>query len=409
MANFLYIATDASGSSIAGTIEGNDRASVIATLSKQNLRPISIKEGGATVAGFNINNLFSAPTRVRGDVLVMFTRQLSAMIGAGVPLIRSLSSLSSHSESPSLKNVLTSVIKDVEGGSSFGDALQKHPKVFNDIYVNMVKAGETAGILDDILKRLAAQQEKNTTMRKKIKAAMTYPVVLMAITFIAFFGLMIFVIPQIGGVLVDLGGPGTKLPGLTLGMLAISHFLTQNWFIIIPVIIGIVVGVRHYIGTKDGRRNFHRFALKVPAVKTIVIKVAVARFARTFSALMGAGVNVLEALDVTSRALGNVIFEEALQDAAKQVKNGKSLSSIIEKNPLFPSIVSSMLAVGEETGQTDTVLVKVAEFYEEEVDVAIDSMSSIIEPVMIVIMGTMVGLIAASVMIPIASLSTSVK
>jgi type IV pilus assembly protein PilC len=408
MANFLYIATNATGGSVTGTVEADDRAGVIAVLSKQSLRPISIKEGLAAGA-FDINNLFGTPTKVKSDHLVMFTRQLSAMISAGVPLIRSLTSLSSHSESIALKKIIEDVIKDVEGGASLGDSLAKHPKTFNDIYVNMVRAGESAGILDEILKRLAVQQEKNTTMRKKIKAAMTYPLVLISITFIAFFGLMIFVIPQIGGVLKDLGGPDAKLPGLTLGMLAISHFLTSYWFIIIPIVVGIVYSILRYIATPKGKLQFDGLLLKLPGVSPIVKKVAVARFARTFSALMGAGVAVLEALDVTSRALGNKVFELALQDAAKEVKNGKSLAAIIDKNPLFPSIVGQMLAVGEETGQTDTVLLKVADFYEEEVDVAIDGISSIIEPVMIVLMGTMVGLIAASVMIPIASLAQSVK
>jgi type IV pilus assembly protein PilC len=233
--------------------------------------------------------------------------------------------------------------------------------------------------------------------------------VLIGITIIAFFGLMIFVIPQIGKIVTDLGGPDAKLPGLTLAMLAISGFMTSYWFILIPGLIGAIILLLRYIKTPPGKSLLHHVVLKLPGLKTIVMKVAIARFARTFSALMGAGVAVLEALDVTSRAMGNVVYEEALKDAAKKVKNGDTLSSIIEKNPLFPSIVSQMLAVGEETGQTDTVLIKVADFYEEEVDVAIDGVSAIIEPVMIVIMGGMVGLIAASVMMPIAGLANQIK
>jgi type IV pilus assembly protein PilC len=259
------------------------------------------------------------------------------------------------------------------------------------------------------LKRLAYQQEKSATIRKKIKSAMAYPIVLMTITVLAFFGLMLFVIPQIGKILNDLGGPDAKLPGITIFMLSLSHILTSYWFIIVPVLVGTIYGVVRYIRTTKGRRNFHILLLKIPGIKTIIRKSAVARFARTFSALMGAGVAVLECLDVTSRAVGNIMFEEALQQAAVEVKNGRSLSSVIEANELFPGIVSQMLAVGEETGQTDTVLVKVADFYEEEVDVAIEGISSIIEPVMIVIMGSMVGLIAASVMTPIAQLSQNVK
>ena len=293
---------------------------------------------------------------------------------------------------------------------TLADALQKHPDTFNDIYVNMVRAGETAGILDDILNRLAAQPEKSASIRKKIKSAMAYPMVLLVITVVAFFGLMIFIIPKIGDIVSNLGGPDAKLPLITLIMLGISNFIVKFWFIIIPSLIGAVAGITYYARkTPTGRRQFDSLVLKIPGINSIIKKVAVARFARTFSALMGAGVAVLEALEVTSRALGNVMYQEALNQSAIEVKNGKLLSETLEDNDLFPSIVVQMLAVGEETGQTDTVLIKVADFYEQEVDYAIDGISAIIEPVMILFMGTMVGLIAASVMVPIAQLSQNIK
>jgi type IV pilus assembly protein PilC len=408
MPTFAYIATNAQNKSISGTLETSDRSAVISALTKQGLRPISVKESSKTASSLSLNNLMGG-NKVKSDDLVMFTRQLSAMVSAGVPLLRALTSLEQHTESAALKKVTGSVIRDVQDGAPLADALAKYPNTFNDVYVNMVRAGEAAGILDDILKRLAMQQEKNATMRKKIKSAMTYPMVLIGITIIAFFGLMIFVIPQIGKILTDLGGEDAKLPVITQVMLAISDFLIHQWYILVPIVVVGIIFLSRYIKTPKGKSQFHHIVLKVPAVKTIVKKVAVARFARTFAALMGAGVAVLEALAVTSRAVGNVVYEEALVDAADQVKNGATLSSIIEKNDLFPAIVAQMLAVGEETGQTDTVLIKVADFYEEEVDVAIDGLSSIIEPVMIVVMGGMVGLIAASVMSPIASLSQNVK
>ena len=408
MPRFSYLASDAENNVIKGKTELPDRASVISALSKQKLRPISIHQLKNKKTSIDFDHLFE-PTKVKQDQLVAFTRQLSAMIGAGVPLLRSLSSLEKHSEDPALKKVLGVVVKDVEGGMNLGDAMNKHQSTFNDIYVNMVRAGESAGILDDILKRLAAQLEKSTAIRKKIKSAMAYPMVLIFITVAAFFGLMLFVIPQIGKILLDLGGPDAKLPGITLFMLGISHVITTYWYLIFPGIIGGIFLIVRYIKTARGRRQFHTLILKLPGIKTIIKKVAIARFARTFSALMGAGVAVLESLDVTSRAVGNVLYEEAIKAAAVEVKNGKSLSSVIETNPLFPPIVAQMLSVGEETGQTDTVLLKVADFYEEEVDLAIESISSIIEPAMIVVMGGMVGLIAASVMTPIAQLSQNVK
>lgn len=408
MALFYYIATNSSNDTQNGTLEAADRAAVIAALAKQNLRPISIKEGDAPKGAFSIQDFFGK-NRVKPDHLVLFTRELSAMVSAGVPILRALTSLQQHSESKKLQEIISAIIKDVEGGSTLADALIKYPNTFSDVYVNMVRAGEAAGILDDILKRLALQQEKNASIRKKIKGAMAYPTVLVGITVLAFFGLMIFVIPQIGKIIKDLGGPDAEMPAITQFMLGISNGITSFWYIIFPAIIGAVIFVIRYLKTPRGKAFLHRTVLKIPVIKVIIIKVSVARFARTFSALMGAGVAVLESLNVTARAIGNIVFEEALIDAAKEVKNGKNLSAVIEKNELFPPIVAQMLAVGEETGQTDTVLIKVADFYEEEVDTAIDGVSAIIEPVMIIIMGGMVGLIAASVMVPIANMSQTIK
>jgi type IV pilus assembly protein PilC len=406
MANFNYSAVNKRGETVKGSLEATDRSVVVKGLMNQGLKPLSVKETAAAKSIFSFN-LFGG--KVKNDQIVVFTRELSAMVGAGVPLLRALTSLHDHTESSTLKNVLNSVIKDIEGGSSLGNALAKFHTTFNDVYVNMVRAGEAAGILDEILNRLAYQQEKNATFRKKIKSAMTYPTVLVCIAVLAFFGLTMFVIPQIGKILTDLGGPDAKLPFITLVMLGISHVMVSFWYIILPLFVGGIFMAFRFFRTDKGRGILHGFVLKVPGIKTIAIKIAIARFARTFSALIGAGVPVLEALDVTSHAVGNKVYESALQAAATEVKNGATLSSVIEKNPLFPAIVPQMLAVGEETGQTDTVLVKVADFYEQEVDVAIEGVSSIIEPVMIVFMGGMVGLIAASVMLPIASLSQNIK
>lgn len=409
MTSFKYSAINSSGKTVSGVLESSDRTAVIDTLSKQGLRPISVKEGKAGSGSIDLNNLFG-PGKVKSDDIVIFTRQLSAMVGAGVPLLRALTSMAEQTESAALKKVLAGVTKDVEAGSPLGEALAKYPDTFSDVYVNMVAAGEAAGILDEILGRLAMQQEKNASMRKKIKSAMTYPTVLIVITIIAFFGLMLFVMPSIGGIVKNLGGEDAKLPPLTVMMLAISDFMRNFWYIVFPAIVGGVVAVLRYIKTPVGKKQFHRIVLKLPAINTIVKKVAVARFARTFSALIGAGVSVLEALDITGKAIGNSVYETALHEASQDVENGDQLSKIIAQHgDLFPSIISQMLSVGEETGQTDKVLVKVADFYEEEVDIAIDGLSSIIEPIMIVVMGGMVGLIAASVMQPIAGMANQIK
>ena len=409
MAEFTYEAFNNQHDIIRGKIEASDRQSAIATLSTQSLKPIEIKEKATSLLSGGSITIPFLSGRVNGSSLVLFTRQLSTMVGAGVPLLRALNGLSKNADSKALSAIVTKVGADIQGGMTLADALAKHPKVFNSVYVNMVRAGEAGGILDDILDRLATQQEKAASMKKKIRGAMAYPLVLLVIVIGAFFGLMIFIIPQIGKIIKNLAGPQGKLPALTTIMLGISDFVIHFWWVIV-----IVAGVGGYafvkfIHTPAGRLMFHRTLLRIPVVRDVIIKTAVARFARTFSALLGAGVSIVEALDVTGKAIGNVVYENAFKVAIEDVKVGKPLSGVIARyDAIFPPIVPQMLSVGEETGKIDVVLLKVADFYEEEVDVVINSMSAIIEPVMIVVMGAMVGLIVASVMGPITSLATQI-
>lgn len=408
MAKFEFTATKRDGKTISSTIDATDRMAAIASIRAQGLKLVSLGEQSATKRvsrSFRFGN-----RRVKSEEIVVFTRQLSAMVSAGVPILRSLNSMAKYAESPTFKRAIEKVSRDIEGGESFGDALAHHPAIFNDVYVNMVRAGEAAGILDDILKRLALQQEKNATIRKKIKSAMTYPVVLIVITIGAFFGLMLFVLPSLGNTIKDLAGEDAELPALTQVMMGISQFFVDYWYIVFPAMAAGVWLLLRYIKTPAGKVQFHAFTVRAPVLGKIIRKVAVARFTRTYSALIGAGVAVLEALDITARAVGNKIYEKSLHDAAERVKNGEVFSKIIaEDEILYPPIVSQMLAVGEETGQTDMVLVKVADFYEEEVDGAIAGLSSTIEPIMIVFMGGMVGLIAASVMMPITGLASQME
>lgn len=407
MTKFAYTAMNAQNKSVSGSVEASSRTAAMEAISKQGLRPIGIKEDTDKKPG--TINLPFLKSKVKSKDLVVFTRQLSTMVSAGVPLLRALNTLQQQSESQKLREILAAVNKDVQSGMSLGDAFSKHPESFSDIYINMVRAGEAGGILEEILKRLALQQEKSDSIRKKVKGAMTYPIVLLTITVLAFFGLMLFVVPTIGKIVKDLGGPDAELPAITQVMLGISDFMQNQWYIIIGVFVGGVILFQRYRKTPKGKSRIHHIVLKLPAIGIIIKKLAVARFARTFASLLGAGVSVLEALRVSGGAVGNLAYKEALEAAATEVKNGKQLSAVLTGNQLFPQIVPQMLAVGEETGQTDTILVKVAEFYEEEVDTMIGSISSIIEPVMIVVMGSMVGLIAASVMGPISSLSQNIK
>ena len=409
MPQFTYQAFNSARDIVSGSIEAADRASAITTLGNQSLKPIEIKEKGKSLlAGGGDLNIPFLSGHVTGSALVLFTRQLSTMVAAGVPLLRALNGLSKNADSKALSIIVEQVSADIQGGMTLADALAKHPKTFNSVYTNMVRAGEAGGILDDILDRLATQQEKSASMKKKIRGAMAYPLVLLVIVIGAFFGLMIFIIPQIGKIIKNLAGPTGHLPALTTVMLGISDFVLTYWWALLLVIVGGVVAFLRITKTPAGKSAFHHLLLHIPVVKDVIMKTAVARFARTFSALLGAGVSIVEALEVTSAAIGNVVYQEAFKKAIEEVKVGKQLSTELEKYAIFPPIVPQMLSVGEETGKIDTVLLKVADFYEEEVDVTINSLSAIIEPIMIVVMGAMVGLIVASVMGPITSLATQI-
>jgi len=432
-----YKAINKDGAVVTGTAQATDRDELIRSLRSQNLRPVtitatrSVKSGSASFWSLSVkSNKDGNPNgKVNQQDLVIFTRQLSTMISAGVPIVRSLSALQGDSESPALRAALASITKDVESGKPMADAMAKYPRIFNDVYVNMVRAGEAGGIVDDILKRLAIQVELDASTRKKIKSAMMYPMVIMIVTVIAFFGIMLFVMPKLTGVLQSLAGPDHPLPIYTRVLMGFSHWCVDASIIrhipllsAVPILnklpnllllaaiagVGVWYGLK-YIKTPRGKYQFHALLLRLPIVKTVILKLAVARFARTFASLMGSGVGVLDALSVTGGAIGNKVIEEELAHAAEEVKAGKPLSDPISKSQHFPPIVSQMLLVGEETGQIDTVLVKIADFYEEEVAVMVDGLAAIIEPVVIVILGAAVGLIAASVMGPIANGASNIS
>lgn len=403
--DFIYTATNKSGKSVHGRIEAASRDEALKSLHHQDLRPLVLK----STAAKSKKSRFNFGKHVKLKDLVVFTRQLSTMVSAGVALNRSLNTLQDQTENKYFKEVLAGISKEVQAGNPLGASFAKYPSVFSEVYVNMVKAGEAGGILDEILKRLANQLEKEASMKKKIKSAMTYPAVILSVTVIGFFGIMVFIVPKIGAILKDLGGPNAQLPIYTRVMLNISDFMQHNAIFVILIIGIIFYLINRYIHTAEGKYKLHELLLRAPVVSTVITKVAVARFARTFASLMSAGVGVLDALEVTGGAIGNKVIEKELRDAAQDVKNGKQLSESLSHSKHFPPIVAQMLAVGEETGKVDTILIKVADFYEEEVEAVIDGLSSLIEPLMIIVLGGVVGLIAASVMGPIAGLSKNIQ
>ena len=410
MPDFTFTAHNSTGQVQKGTIDAHDKEAAIAALRERHLQPFIVKEVEAS-KGLNMNIPLPGSSKVKTKDLVIFTRQFSTMVNAGVPILRSITLLKDQTESVTLKKVLTDVVADIQGGTNLSNAMSKHPKAFSPIYVNMVRAGEAGGILDEVLDRLAYQQEKDSALRGKIHSALIYPSVIFFVTIVAFFILMTFIVPKIGAILTQLSHGKAKLPIYTRALLAVSHIMNQPVFII-SVIVGLpllFILFRRYIKSKKGRYQWHSFILKIPSVRSIIVKTAVARFSRTFASLMGAGVSIVDAIETTAGAIGNAVIERELLTCSKAVQAGSPLSMEVSKSKHFPPIVVQMLAVGEETGQTDEVILKVAEFYEQEVDTAVAAISSIIEPVMIILLGGMVGIIAISVFGPITQLSTSVN
>jgi len=408
VANFEYTARSQSGQIQKGTIQAGNRNAAIASLKSKHLQPVVVKQAKGS-GGLNMNITLPGSSGVKSKDLVIFTREFAVMISAGVPILRALTILKEQTESVPFKKVLEQVTADVQGGGNLSDALGKHRKVFSSIYVNMVRAGETGGNLDDILNRLAFQQEKDAALRGKIKGAMIYPSVIFSVTIIAFFILMTFIVPKIGGILANLSGGTQSLPIYTRILLSMSRTMKQPAFVL-AVVVGLPLAIilfRRYIKTPKGRYQWHSFLLRIPVIKVIITKTAIARFSRIFASLMGAGVSIVEAIDTTAGAIGNAVIEKELLDCSKAIQAGSQLSAELQKSKHFPPIVAQMLAVGEETGKTDTIILKIAEFYEEEVDTAVEALSSVIEPVMIVLLGSMVGLIAISVFGPITKTETS--
>lgn len=342
---FTYKATTKDGRIIAGSAEAASKQALIGMLHKQEVQPIVIE---VDKRKHQLGNLFGPKKKVKLSDLVIFTRQLSTMVGAGVPLARCLSGLQSDAANPYMREVLGSVTKDVESGIPLGDAFAKFPNVFSDVYVNMVRAGEEGGILDEILKRLATQVEQDASMRKKIISAMMYPAVILSVTVIAFFGIMLFIVPKLGNILTSLGGPNAQLPIYTRILLGVSNFCSKptimehthlpllskipNLVLIIIAMVVAFIYIMRYIRTPRGRYKFDGLLLRIPIVKTVVLKIAIARFSRIFASLMSAGVSVLDALEVTGAALGNKVIEAELKKAAEAVTNGQQLSQPISQS-----------------------------------------------------------------------------
>jgi type IV pilus assembly protein PilC len=329
------------------------------------------------------------------------------MVSSGMSLLRALYVLEDQAESDKLKDTLVLVRKDVEAGLSLSDSLSKHPETFNDLYVAMVAAGETGGILESTLKRIADQLEKDEELRRQVKSAMVYPSVIGGFALIVLLALVTFLVPVFAKVFKDFGG---DLPAITKFTVALSNFVTGSWYIAIALTWAAVFGFRKWKKTESGRMNWDRFKLKIPwKIGEIVQKVCIARFSRTFSALVAAGVPILEAIDIVGKTSGNKVIEKAMHDVRSSVTKGGTISTPMRAAPVFPSMVTQMIGVGEETGALDAMMSKIADFYESEVEASVKALTSILEPVMIVVVGGIVGFIIIAMYMPMFQVYDQVK
>ncbi|HEY3266268.1 MAG TPA: type II secretion system F family protein [Armatimonadota bacterium] len=395
---YKYMAMDMAGKNRSGRIEADNENAALMRLQQLGVhitQVAEVKDAGKRLGGSG---------KVKLQSLVIFSRQFATMIDAGVRVVKCLDILEGQSKDLALKAVLGSVKRDVTSGLSLTEAMAKHPKCFTKLYVNMIKAAEAGGILDQVLDRLAMFLEKEQELRAKIKAAMMYPVVILVFSLIITAGLMIFVLPKFLDIFTQLGAP---LPATTKALFAISKFLTGHWYLLFIVPAAIVAFLRWYGNQPSGRMMLDGLKLKIPVVGEMVQKMSVSRFARTFATLISAGVPMLRSLEIVGETAGNAVIARSIDTARNNVREGKKISEPLRASGLFPELVTQMIDVGEETGRLSEMLTKVADFYDSEVENAVKGLTSLIEPLMIVFMGVMVGFIAISVISPIFSLQAN--
>ena len=396
MPTFTYTARALNGDLKSATIDAPNRDDVVAQLRRQRLNVVKIDE--------------AAPKKKKGGKIsmrdiVIFTRQFSTMINAGLPLVQALDILATQSESAALKDVTRQVVFDVESGNTVADALRKHPKAFSDLYVNMVAAGEAGGILDTILMRLAVFMEKNDALVRKVKGAMIYPGVIMSVAAIAITVLLIFVIPTFERMFASVN---MALPLPTRIVIGMSRFLQHYWWLVLAAMAGAVVMLKRYYATPDGKLKIDRMALKMPVLGDVLRKSAVSRFTRTLGTLISSGVSILEGLEITAKTAGNRVIQDAIMESRASIAGGETISAPLKKSAVFPPMVISMIAVGEQTGGLDEMLSKIADFYDEEVDAAVSGLLALMEPLMIVFLGVVVGGMVVSMYLPIFDMVNAV-
>jgi len=397
---YVWKGVNQKGKKQKGEIEAKDLPSAQQLLKRQNLTSVTVKLKPKDI----LENVSFLQPKVKPKDLILFTRQFSTMIDAGLPLMQGLEILANQCENPTFKKILTQIKNDVEGGSTFSDSLQKHPKVYDKLYCNLVAAGELGGILDTILQRLAAYIEKAEKLKSRIKGAMTYPIVVICIAIIVIAVIMIFVIPVFQEMFSSFG---KALPIPTQVVVNMSHFTKSNIHYMIGALVVFVFLFKRYRATASGRKTTDTLALKLPIFGPLLKKVAVARFARTLGTMISSGVPIITALDIVAKTSGNVVLEEVIYDVRSSIAEGQPIAEPLSENEIFPNMVVQMIAVGEATGALDTMLGKIADFYDDEVDAAVEAMTSMLEPLLMVFLGGSIGGLVIAMYLPIFGMAAA--
>lgn len=405
MPRYIFQARASTGKVQTGQIEALSEQDARTRLQSKQLTPLRLVAAGspqkkAPAAGGGLD-LFSPGVSSRE--LQIFTRQFSTLINAGIPIVDSLKILSEGKRNPELKETTAKVKELIEGGKRLGDSLAAFPKVFDRFYVNMVRAGEEAGILDTILQRMAVYLEKAEKLKKQIKGAMVYPSAILVVAFIVVAGILVFIIPKFQ----DLYASANKeLPGVTQVVVAMSNFAINRWYVILAVMVGTPIFLRQYYKTKEGRELFDRFFIRAPIFGDLVQKSSVARTTRTLSTLLSSGVSVVDALEIAARTSGNIVIEEALTRSKESVISGRPLAAPLSKEPLIPEMVVQMISIGEKSGTMDIMLGKIADFYEDDVETAVKAFTSLIEPILMVGLGGIIAVLVLAMYLPIFEMAS---
>jgi type IV pilus assembly protein PilC len=402
---YAYKVRDRGGKLLEGTLEADSQQLLIGKLRSMGYMPIDIQQQNQAAMSRDLSIPFFS-TRVKLKDVAVMSRQFATMIDSGLALLRALNILAEQTESKPLATIVNLVRIDVEKGSSLSAALARHPKAFSRLYVAMVRAGEVGGVLDTVLLRLAETIEKQVELRRKVRSAMTYPIVVMVLVLLIVTAMLLFIIPMFKGLYKDLGG---TLPLPTLVLLQASSILRTFWYMIGGAMFGAVWGFKRWIATDGGRNRWDTIKLKLPVMGLLVRKTALARFSRTLSALVRSGVPILESLDIVADTAGNHVVSVAVLDTQLAVKSGEPMSQRLERHPVFPPMVVQMMAVGEETGALDEMLDKIADFYDQEVEATVEALTSLIEPLLIVVMGGAVGSMVISLYLPMFNIIKLIK